>query len=249
MKGNITITLFEIDALEKVIDFIDNHIIYGKRSVGIHQDATRHHIHIGLADADLPDCKDIRKYYNRKGVKDCIEQAKNIKFSIYCETDEAKDDMKCLAYPLKEYENFEEIKYREYIKNIDDEDLEKYRAYAYTRYIALKHNKDREEAKKEEAGQRQLSLDQYLIEKINSEFYQRQIIKLEGRPKKLKPEFEKITTGYCQIFEWACDYNSIEENKLSWRWNDIANHVYSIMYRLKIYSPTTIIMFQQKIKY
>lgn len=248
MKGNITITIFEPENLGKVIEFCDLHIVAEKRSVGIHKNATREHVHIGLTGLELPTVKDIRKYYNRKGVKDCLLNPKNIKFSVYADTDPEKDDMKCLAYPLKEYGSFQEIKYRDYIIGISDDELEKLRVYSNTRYLAIKHNQDRVEQKKEESTKRQLQLDDYLKSKIWENFY----ISIDANHPEyvcIKPEYENIALGYCKIFEWACEYNADYEEKLSWRWNDISNHVYSLMFRERLYKPFEIITFQQKIKY
>ena len=247
MKGNITITLFEIEKIEPLINWINKEIVYDKCTIGLHVDSNREHIHIGMVNVDLPKVRDVRKYYNRKGVKEIIETAKNLKFSVYAEGDKDKDDMKCLAYPLKEYENTEEIKYREYIKGIEEDELENLRAYAHTRYLAIKHNRDRKNQVQEETQTRQLTLEKYLLDHFWSE--------MMGNTTKEQPvpelveKYQNMTIAYLELFQTACKFNADVEEKLSWRWNDIANHVISFMFRQKEWDNYKIIMFQQKIKY
>lgn len=250
---------------KKYIDALYNWVIanikYDYISLGVHENANRIHTHIGLVNIDHPNVKHLRLYYNKKGLK---EIHPDIKLSVhecsYADAPENRDkprngfcdnDQKALGYPLKEYSKYEDIKYREYI-NIDDKELEGLRLFAHSIYRASKYQQNNKEEKQEASNYRMLSLEDYVTKKIETELMELDTMYAKSDDvKKLKQEYEdNVGKLYVFIFRIVCDYN-MREQKLSWRWSDIANYSYSKMYRIcdddEYHSK--IIMFQQKLKY
>lgn len=227
MKGSITITLFEIEKIETLITFIDEHMEYEKRTIGLHKNATRKHIHVALVNIELPSCKDIRKYYNRKGLREKLQiDSKDLKFSIYGITDEKYNEKNCLAYPLKEYTSNEEIMYRQYIKGLQEDEIESYRSYANSIYSAKQYKQQRDEQRAEQTTSRTEKVYEYLEKTA----YRNYINYEDGF---IKDEYHEkgIEWLYVSLFEIVCDYNVDEESKITFRWSDIPNLVYTFMYR------------------
>ena len=239
---NITLTMFsnENEKIETMYQWIKENIKYEKMSIGIHKNATRPHVHYGLTKIEKPNVKHLRLYYNKKGLK---EVHPDIKLSVHENANE-EDCKKCLGYPLKEYEKIEDIKYRQYI-NIDDQELEGYRVFAHGVYRAANYIKNNKEEKKEAGNNRMLSLEDYVTKKIETEMMTEEKI--------MKKEFDDPAKCYVEIFNMVCEYSHEEEDKITWRWTDIANYSYSKMYRLareqSNLNRRAIIRFQQKIKY
>jgi hypothetical protein len=238
----------ESEKIETMYKWIKDNIKHEKMSIGIHKNATRPHVHFGLTKIEKPNVKHLRLYYNRKGLKDIHP---DIKLSPHENVTE-EDCKKCLAYPLKEYEKFEDIKYREYI-SIDDQELEGYRVFAHGVYRVAKYIQNNKEEKKEAGNTRLLGVENFLNKKIETEIMELDPMYAKSEEiKKLKPEYENnIGKLYVYIFRIVCDYNNNEELKLTWRWTDIANYSYSKMYRLcdDDQYHEKVIMFQQKLKY
>jgi hypothetical protein len=110
---NITLTMFcvEKEKVEAMNNWIEDNIKYHHKSLGVHLNASRHHVHFGITHIDKPEVKDLRKYYNKKGLR-LIHP--DIKLSLheypYGDAPEYRDkprnhqfnenDQKCLGYPL-----------------------------------------------------------------------------------------------------------------------------------------------------
>lgn len=236
------------EKIESMYKWINENIKYEKISIGIHENSSRVHTHFGVTRIEKPNVKHLRLYYNKKGLKDIHS---DIKLSVRDDVCKS-DDKKCLSYPLKEYEKFEDIKYREYI-NIDDSVLEGYRVFAHGIYCAAKYIQNNKEEKKEEGNTRLLGVEDFVNKKIETDLMELDPMYAKSEEiKRLKPEYENnVGKLYIYIFRIVCDYNDREEKKLTWRWTDIANYSYSKMYRL-CYDDEyheKVIMFQQKLKY
>jgi hypothetical protein len=235
--------MFAVDDenVKTMYDWIKENIGYDKMCVGAHVNANRPHTHFGITNVEILNVKDQRKAYNRKGLN---KVHPDIKLSMHKNPDE-EDDKKCLGYPLKEYAENKDIKYREYI-NIDDEELEGLRVFAHNVYRAAKYTQNKKEERKQQGGDRIRNLEKYINKKIETEM-------MDEDPnfgKKLKQEYLECNKCYIKIFKMVCDYNLIEEEKITWRWNDIATYTYSKMYRMADEDhKMKVIMFQQKIKY
>lgn len=142
--------------------------------------------------------------------------------TVYVEGDPKFDIMKCLAYPLKEYESLESIPLREHFINIDDKECEELRSYSFSRFLAQKHQNERNEERKQENTTAQQNLDTYL-----GKMFWEYMLDENGC---LKDEYRDIPKMYYQLFIYVCEYHE-DQKKLSWRWSDIRNHVLSFMFR------------------
>lgn len=248
------------EKVEAMNNWIEDNIKYQHKSVGVHVNASRHHVHFGITHIDKPEVKDLRKYYNKRGLRlihpdiklsvhqyqddDTSQENKNAQFN--------ENDQKAVGYPLKEYEKFEEIKYRHMI-NIDDERLECARMYAHTIYAATKYTQIKKEERADDNNNRLIKLNKYVIKKIETEFMELDPLYAKSDDiKKLKEEYiSNCGKLYVKIFKIVCDFNKYEEKKITWRWGDISNYVYSTMYNLtddEEYQEK-LIMFQQRLKY
>ena len=237
---NITLTMFAVDDenVEDMYNWIEENITYDKISIGVHKNASRHHVHFGLTGVDLPTVKDQRKAYNRKGLN---KVHPDIKLSMHKDPDE-EDNKKCLGYCLKEYDKFSKIKYRDKI-NIDDEELESLRIYAHAIYCSVKYNENKKQERKEQGNERANRLEEYLNEHYKQFMTDEEMY---------KPEYNDVPRLYIELCKLICDFNCEEENKITWRWSDIANIAYSYMYRnsrdYQNVNSRNIILFQQRIK-
>lgn len=246
MSVNIVITLFEIDKIAEVMRWIDENIKHHARTVGKHIEATRHHIHIAMYMCERPKPKDLSKYYrNTKNAKEITQDPKDIKFTIYEETDRSYNMKKCLAYPLKEYETYDAIEYKHYNKNITDDMLEKYRIYAHEIWSAAKYKKERAQIRKEENSERAEKIETYLQNKM-TDFMTEEDDEVGC---KIKPEYENdIEEVYYMMYEWIVDYHKYHTENLTWRWSDIPNQIYSFMARSEVWTTREIVKFRERRK-
>lgn len=230
------------DNVNEMYDWIKENLEYNKISIGVHVNASRKHVHFGLTGLGLPIVKDQRKLYNRKGLN---KVHPDIKLSMHKEPTE-DDNTKCLAYPLKEYNHFDKIKYRDKI-NIEDNELENLRIYGHNIYCSSKYLQNKKEERREAADNRLEKLFNYVMDKIKKFMHND-----PNYGTVLKPEWDNVGRLYIEVCKIICDYNLIEEQKKAWRWTDIGNQAYSFMYRISNEESNVnnraIIMFQQKLK-
>lgn len=159
-------------------DFTEKYIIYAKKQyedngytiirtgVGIHRDATRLHSHIGTI-IDIDPSQNV-KHWNKKLTS--ILKINNSLFELrrtpYRDDDPLFDEMKCIAYCLKEYSAFENVEMLKSFMNMTDEEIEKHREYGNDHYIKAKAEKERNAMRKKLEEDEGENIAQYIRDYI-----------------------------------------------------------------------------------
>jgi len=121
-----------------------------KLVVGLHKLASRLHTHI-FHIIEVDESKDV-KFWNKKLGQLFKSKDENIelRMSIYRETDPLYNEYKGLAYPLKEYEKYEDIIMIEEFMNMTPEQIESHREDAHNLYLKSQAEKNRNEERKKQ---------------------------------------------------------------------------------------------------
>lgn len=243
---NIVITLFEIESLPLLLTWIDENLNPLSMTIGRHKDAKREHFHVALYMIERPTVKDLSKYYRvTKRAKDLLDDPRDIKFSIYEEDDKKFDMRNCLAYPLKEYESYDELEFTGYIRGISEKYTEDLRAYANSIYKAKKYREKRELQKREENNDNQVKLQQYLDQRFNQELMDEVDDGTGFTNWTLKPTYHAdIFETYMTISTWIHEWH-INQDKFTWRWQDVPNQVLSYMARHQYWDIRKLIQFKE----
>lgn len=222
MKANIGITLFDVQNLDIMMEFTKI-ISYEECSVGLHINAKREHYHIHMFNCDLPEIKDLSKYYRRRLPSGILKN--DVKFTFYLEDDVDFCRMKCLGYPLKEYDSIDEIpeNVRQYI-TLNPDDLESCWRYSHTIYLSAKYKVDREKQRKELTKTTLDKLYVYLDKRMWDEM-------IDADDDCLLHEYKHPKDGFLKICEYIVDFNLKVQGKKSFRWNDVPNQALTFMTR------------------
>ena len=213
-----------------------------KMTIGIHQNASRNHIHIGhvlyIGDKKLAHWdKHLRTHILL--LDNSIKEKIDIKIS-YKDNIEELDVHNVLAYPLKEYKTDLEIRYIEQFIGLEQKEINHLRDYAHQIYLTKLYDNKTKEDKKIIEEENSDSKYKYLDNELEISDLLRKIHFREKQPEQKLKQVLGLLLKYEKL-------QHLEKNKKVFRTNCLLDITISYLYFRELISEDEIISYKFRI--